>query len=321
MILEFTLLVIGLTCLWGGAELLVKNATLFSRSLGISPIIVGLTVISVGTSAPELVVSIIAAVQDNIGISIGNIVGSNIANIALILGVGALITPLAVRQSWLRIEVPFMMLVTLIFVFMGITGQVIIRFEALTLLLLLAFFLAYVAKSTLREMSEFQELQDSGNGDESTKATLGQQILYFIYSALGIGILITGSKLAVDSGTELAEIWGVSHSIIGLTLIALGTSLPELATTVVSAYRKEIDLAIGNVIGSNIFNLLLIGGVTPLIRPITVDSHLIRLEFPILIVLSLLIWPMMRWRWDVRRTEGVVLLTSYFLFIYFTVTT
>lgn len=319
MILELTLLIVGLICLWGGAEVLVRYATALSRSLGISPIIVGLTVVSVGTSAPELVVSIIAAFENKIGISIGNIIGSNISNLGLILGAGAVITPLIVRASWLTREVPFMIGVTVLFTLFSFTGSRIVWWEGLVLLVFLGIFLSYVARFTLKEMNEFRELVEQDPENTENQATLRQKLIYLLYSCAGVGILILGSQLAVDSGTILADIWGISQSIIGLTLIALGTSLPELATTIVSAYRKEIDLAVGNIIGSNIFNLTLIGGVTPLIREIPIESHLLTVELPILLVLTLIIWPMMRLRWNIQRLEGFVLLASYLLFIYITV--
>lgn len=318
MTFDIVLLVLGLIMLWGGAEMLVKYASLLARMLGVSPVVLGLTVVSLGTSIPELVVSSIAAIKGDIGISIGNIIGSNIANLGLILGVGALITPLDIKTSWVRREVPFMILVTLVFMLCAYTDLEISAAEGLILLAFLSVFLIYVARFTLKEMEEFKELQeDNGHVEKLSPRTVAK---YLLLSLIGIAILIFGSNLAVDSGTHLAEVLGVSDTIIGLTLIAFGTSLPELATTVVSAKRKALDLAVGNVIGSNIFNLALIGGVTPLIRPIPIgeEAKLLSIEFPMLIFISLLIWPIMRIRFDIQRYEGILLLVVYCVFLFLT---
>ncbi len=318
MLIELLLLVSGLALLWLGAEVLVKYASLLARSFGISPLIIGLTVVSIGTSVPELVVSAMATLQGNVGISIGNIVGSNIANIGLILGVGALIFPLQIKKSWVLKEVPLMLLVTAAFTVFAYSGKSITLFEGVILLGFLVLFLVYIARFTLQEMSEFRELAaENGTSQMPWPRKLG----YAVLAGVGIAVLIGGSKLAVRSGAALAEYWGVSDTVIGLTLIAIGTSLPELATTIVSAARKAIDLAVGNIIGSNIFNLALIGGFTALIRPIPTggESPLLDIEIPLLILVSVILWPLMVVRWSIRRAEGLLLLTIYCLFIYLTV--
>lgn len=317
---DILLLVVGLTFLWFGAELLVKYASRLAHLSGVSPLVVGLTVVSLGTSLPELVVSLVAAIRGDMGISIGNIIGSNIANTGLILGVGAVIVPLGIRRSWIRREVPYMLLVTGIFYFFTWTGQAITRPEGLVLLMLLFGFLGYVGRDTLQDMEEFRELQEQA-AEEPATATLRQKLIYLSLAGVGIVVLLGGSHMAVDNGTRLAERLGVSQSIIGLTLIALGTSLPELATTIVSATRNAVDLAVGNIIGSNIFNLALIGGVTSVIREIPVhqEAKLLAVEMPLLCVLSLLLLPMMRIGYRIRRREGVVLLLIYATFLYLTV--
>lgn len=315
---QFVILTFGLALLWAGAEVMVNNSIKLARAQGISPLVIGLTVVSIGTSIPELGVSSLAAFQDNIGISIGNIIGSNIANLGLILGVGALILPLKIKTSWVRREVPYMIFVTIVFLVIAYSGYVILWYEGFVLLALLSLFLLYVGRFTLKEMSEFKEMAEENGVERVPRST---KIKYLAMAFVGIAILLAGSQLSVMSGTKLAGILGVSDSIIGLTLIALGTSLPELATTIVGATRKSVDLVVGNVIGSNIFNLALIGGLTALIRPIPIDleAKLMDIEFPLLIFISLLVWPMMRFRWNIERYEGFILLSIYVVFIYFTI--
>ena len=317
---EIALLGIGLALLWGGAELLVKYASRLARSFGVSPIIIGLTVISVGTSIPELVVSVVAAAKNQVGISIGNIVGSNIANLGLILGVGAVIFPLTIRTTWVKREVPFMIIVTLSFLGMGYFDHTINRLDGIILLILLSFFLIYAARYTFQEMTEFRKIaREQANGVSPPTITY-QRVRSFFLAILGIAILLLGSDWAVRSATRLSEILGVTNTVIGLTLIAFGTSLPELATTVVSALRKEADLALGNIIGSNIFNLSLIGGITALIRPIPLleEAKLLEIEFPLLLFLTLLVWPLMYYRHNVNRFEGALLLSVYVIFLMLT---
>ncbi len=311
MILQFLLLVTGLTFLWGGAELLIRFSSYLAKAMGVSQIIIGLTVVSVGTSLPEFVVSLVAAIQNTMGISIGNIIGSNIANICLILGLGAFIANLQVKKSWVYKEVPVMLGATFLFIFFARTGYIISRPEGLILLICLVLFLAYLSRTSLRQMQEYSRL-NNGKKNISSK----QKILYFILAIVGIIILITGSKITVDAGMSIAKRFGVSDTVIGLTLIAVGTSLPELATTIVGITRHETDIVVGNVIGSNIFNLLFIGGLVSLIKPIPVAPNLFHMEFTFLILSSILIWPIMRIRWNIHRIEGLILLVLYTIFIY-----
>jgi len=313
MIIEFFLLVIGLALLWGGAELLIRYSSLLARGLGVSPVIIGLTVVSIGTSLPEFVVSLIAAIQNTMGISIGNIVGSNIANICLILGVGAFITNLQVKKGWVYKEVPFMIASTLIFLVFTRTGYAINRWEGIILLLLLFTFLSYLSRTSVLQMQEFSE-----NQPQALQITISKKAMYLIFAVIGIAILVSGSKITVDSGTEIARAFGVSDIVIGLTLIAVGTSLPELATTIVGALNKETDIVVGNVIGSNIFNLLFIGGTVATIKPLEIPPDFFGLEFIFLLGTSLLIWPIMRIKWNIQKLEGFILLTFYFLFVVLT---
>lgn len=310
MFLQFVLLSLGLILLWGGAELLIRNSSALARTFGVSPMIIGLTIVSIGTSLPEFVVSLMAALQNTMGMSIGNIVGSNIANICLILGIGAFLTNLQVQKGWVYKEVPFMIIATLVFLFFARTQYIIDRWEGLLLLFLLLLFLIYLSRASVLQMQDFfDKKQNIGKIRTSRKS------IYLLLTLIGMGILITGSKITISSGMVLARTFGVSDIVIGLTLIALGTSLPELATTIIGAIRKETDIVVGNIIGSNIFNLLFIGGTIATIKPFQIPSDFFGFEIIFLLGASLLIWPFMRFQWNVHRIEGAVLLIIYFLFI------
>ena len=310
MFLQFVLLSLGLILLWAGAELLIRNSSALARTFGVSPMIIGLTIVSIGTSLPEFVVSLMAALQNTMGMSIGNIVGSNIANICLILGIGAFLTNLQVRKGWVYKEVPFMIIATLVFLFFARTQYIIDRWEGLLLLFLLLLFLIYLSRASVLQMQDFSDKKQNIG-----KIRTSRKSIYLLLTLIGMGILITGSKITISSGMVLARTFGVSDIVIGLTLIALGTSLPELATTIIGAIRKETDIVVGNIIGSNIFNLLFIGGTIATIKPFQIPSDFFGFEIIFLLGASLLIWPFMRFQWNVHRIEGAVLLIIYFLFI------
>jgi cation:H+ antiporter len=331
MILNLIYLILGLAILWGGAELLIRYSSILARSLGVSPVIIGLTVVSIGTSLPEFVVSLIAAIQNTMGISIGNIIGSNIANIGLILGIGGVLSCLKVKKNWvykevpfmlfcLKVkknwvykEVPFMLFCTLIFVIFARTNFNLGRMEGFILISILILFLAYLSRTSILQMRQYEK-----NSQKENQINLNRKLLYLFFSILGIILLIVGSKTTVSAGQEIAREIGVSDTVIGLTLIAVGTSLPELATTIVGILKKETDIVVGNVIGSNIFNLLFIGGAVPIIKPIPISNHLFETEIPILVGLSFIIWPFMRIRWNIQRYEGIILLMFYLVFILLT---
>ena len=310
MIIQFILLFFGLALLWGGAELLIRYSSALARSMGVSPIIIGLTIVSIGTSLPEFVVSLIAAMQNTMGISIGNIIGSNIANMGLILGIGALIVNLEVKKEWVYKEIPFMLFATFLFTLFARTNYTLGRIEGSILFLFLILFLGYLYRASMLQIRKSED-----NKQKESQLNPNTKLLYFLLAILGIAFLIYGSKTTVNAGIKIASTLGVNETVIGLTLIAVGTSLPELATTIVGILKNENDIVVGNVIGSNIFNLLFIGSAVPLIQPIQISTHLFEKEFYILIGLSVLIWPIVRIRWNVQRIEGLILLVIYILFI------
>lgn len=313
MLLQFLILTFGLTFLWGGAELLVRNASALGQRVGISPTVIGLTVVSIGTSLPEFVVSLTAALKNTMGISIGNIIGSNIANIGLILGLSAILTTLKVKRRWVFKEVPAMITFTIFFTLFAYTGFQIGRLEGVVLIIFLLAFLYYLLGSSSQEMLESKEFSKSAVEGENDSAS--QIFLMLFLSATGIVFLVGGSYATVSAGEKIAQALGVSDTVIALTLIAVGTSLPELATSVVGIFRHETDIVVGNIIGSNIFNLLFIGGTVSIIRPIPIERELFFVEFPTLLLLSILVWPFMRIKWNIHRVEGIILLIIYIVFV------
>lgn len=262
MILEFVLLVVGLLLLIKGADWLVENASAFARKKNISDLAIGLTIVAFGTSAPELVVNVVAAYQGHEDIVFGNIIGSNNFNLFFILGVAGLITPLLVQQSTVWKEIPISLLAAVVLFFLvnnffmdeqGNLG----RWDGFILILFFLAFLFYVYK-------QLQGVPSSSSHTIKDRSNL--KILAFIL--LGLAGLIIGGRLVVDSAMGIAETMGVSEKIIGVTIVAAGTSLPELATSVIAAFKKNNDIAVGNIVGSNIFNIFFILGLSSLVRPI-----------------------------------------------------
>lgn len=261
MILQIFLLIIGLLLLVKGADWLVEGASNMAKKKNISDLAIGLTIVAFGTSAPELVVNVIASAQGYQDIVFGNIIGSNNFNLFMILGIAGLITPLMVQSSTVKKEIPFsfgaaLLLFILANNFKGTPGFL-TRFEGLFLLVIFGLFLLYV----------YKQLQNSPSTIVTYTSSLPTWKIW-VFILLGLTLLIVGGRLVVSSGIEMATELGVSQTIIGLTIIAAGTSLPELATSVVAAVKKNNDIAIGNIIGSNIFNILFILGVSALIKPI-----------------------------------------------------
>ncbi|MCC5789649.1 MAG: calcium/sodium antiporter, partial [Opitutales bacterium] len=279
-----------------------------SRKLGISPLVIGLTVVSIATSMPELFTSIVASLQDAQGLVIGNIVGSNISNIGLILGLSALFCPLVVRVRVIKREMPALVVITLLFCFLAYWGSGFSRFDGFLLLLCVGGYLFYF----FNEYRQKPELLAAELTEEETPYRLSP-ILFLLIG--GTFLLTIGADTLVAGATEMALRWGVSDVLIGLSLVAIGTSLPELATSVAAALRKQTDICVGNIIGSNVFNLVLIGGFTALVFPFPVESLLLRLEIPIMLGLTLLLWPFVTSGKIISRREGVALLFLFTCFL------
>jgi len=296
-------LISGIVVLYFGAEWLVRGASKLASALGVSPIVVGLTVVSLGTSAPELVVCVVAALQGNPGLAIGNVMGSNLANIGLILGLTSLVHPLGVNHRVVWREMPIMLLITFS-IYPIAFDRVLSRMDGFMLLVTLLAYLFWVFRS-----GQPEEIESSHGPRDSTTSVVSLKDIGQV--ALGSTFLVLGGYCIVTGAVEVASTLGVSEVIIGLTVVAIGTSLPELATSLVAAMRQEVDIAVGNIIGSNIFNLTAILGTTAVVRPIMIPETVLSRELAGVVFMSLLLLPILRSGWQIKRWEGALLLTAY----------
>lgn len=305
MLIDFLLVAAGVVLLYLGGEGLVSGSSALARKIGMSPLVVGLTVVAFGTSAPELAATLAAALQGTPEVAFGNVVGSNIFNVGLILGLAAVLQPLPAGGRFLRREMPFMIgvsLLLLVLVGNGVVG----RLEGVLLLALLAGYLWVMLKKDEESARAALEIVEE-HGEP-----VGPVWPSVVRVVVGIGALVLGAKLLVTGSVSLARAAGISERVIGLTLVALGTSLPELASSLVAAARKEADILLGNVVGSNIFNVLAIMGATSLVVPI----HVVMREgawadLTVMLGLSLLLWPFLRSHRRLERWEGAVLLAAF----------
>ena len=293
-----------------GAEGLIRGSSNLAIKIGITPLVVGLTVVAFGTSTPELVVSLKAALLGNSSISLGNVVGSNIANIALILGVAALIRPLDVHAKVIMREIPIMIGISILLLLLLIDGEL----GFLDGLIFVIGLIVYLVVNVLIARKEKNPEIDS-EFSEGLKSKLGIPVSIVLMIA-GLGLLILGANLFVQSAVAIAKIFNVSDAIIGLTIVAIGTSLPELITSIVAAYKKEADIAIGNVVGSNIFNILGILGITALIIPIS-SVGISYVDLGVMLFTAIILFPLSRTGFSFSRFEGALLLAGYGGYIYY----
>ena len=316
MLADAGMFVAGLVALYFGAEWLVRGAARLARALGISAIVIGLTIVAFGTSAPELVVTTLAALRGQPDVAVGNVVGSNIVNIALILGLSAAVSAVRVQPGIIMREMPIMIAAAVALVVLGADG-LIGRADATVLVAAFIAFLLYMLRIARRgeptpaletEFEEFEEL----SGHLPTGTNRMRDVLLI---AVGLVGLVVGAELLVRSAVSVARAAGVSELVIGLTIISIGTSLPELATSVVAALRGEADIAVGNVVGSNIFNVLAVLGIAPLIHPIAVDRSLYGLEMWVMLGLSVALPVLCRTGMRLARIEGALLVAGYLAFL------
>ena len=299
-------LIAGLGLLYLGAQILVKGGAALALRLGLNALVVGLTVIAYGTSSPEMVVSVSASLQDNGAIAIGNVVGSNICNIALILGVCALVSPLSASAQIIRREIPIMIGVSVVLAAM-LWDEQLSRLEGGGLFAGIVVYTVLTVRDARAETKGKAE-QEYGEDFPAGSMGLGKSVLLVV---AGLGVLVVASQLFVGGAVVLAKSWGVTEAVIGLTVVAVGTSLPEFATSLVAAVRGHGDVAIGNVVGSNIFNVLGILGIAALINPID-TSGLSRVDLATMVVAALAMLPAARSGGVISRLEGAVLLFAYF---------
>ena len=307
MFIDLLLILLSVAVLFLSAEGVVRGSTRLARALGIRPLVVGLTVVALGTSAPEMVVTLIAAQRGQIALGLGNIVGSNIANIALIIGLAALVRPLPARPILLRRDLPILTLTMTAYFGMAWFGAI-QRWQAAILLAGIVGFCTLLTRQAIRDSRSNSAGKDRPIG--SLAAGNGLLLL------AGLGGLIVAGHFLVQSSTRLARQFGISETVIGLTLVAFGTSVPEIATSIVAVLRGQPDIALGNVVGSNIFNVLLVQGAAALFfQPFGVDRDLLQLEFPLMVALSVLLFLMLRIRPRIYRWQGILLLLVYLLFL------
>ncbi|MFN3390710.1 MAG: calcium/sodium antiporter [Meiothermus ruber] len=309
-VLNLLLIASGIVLLYFGGEALVKNAVVLARSWGISTMVVGLTVVAFGTSSPELAASLAAALTGSPAIAIGNVVGSNILNILLILGVTALLAPIRAQAQFIKREVPIMIgAALLLFVFLYFDQQI-TRWEGLFSMALLGLYIWFLYRSSISESADVLEEFDQEYGQP---AKTGWQT--YVGLVLGLALLGVGARLLTIGAVELARAFGVPELIIGLTIVALGTSLPEVAASITAALRREPDIALGNIVGSNVFNILGILGLTALVQPVGLPWEGIQRDMWVMLLASVLLWPFLATGSRLGRREGGVFLGLYVAYV------
>ena len=301
----------GFALLVWGADRFVDGASATARNLGVSPLIIGLTIVGFGTSAPEMLVSAMAAWQGNPALGIGNAIGSNITNIGLVLGVTALITPLIVKSETLRREYPLMFIIMLVGLMLLLDGEM-NRLDGIILVIGLVLMVLWMIRISLRR--DHDPMEDEFD-KEIPRLSTGKALFWL---AVGLILLLGSSRMLVWGAVNIAEAMGISDLVIGLTIVAIGTSLPELAASVMSALRNEPDIAIGNVIGSNMFNLLAVLGLPGIIHPIVLEPEILSRDYFYMIGLSIALFVMaygFRGQGRINRVEGLILLIAYFVYL------
>lgn len=292
------LLIAGFALLIKGADWFVDGAAGIAARFGIPQLVIGLTIVAMGTSAPEAAVSITAAKAGNAGITIGNVLGSNIMNILVILGITSVITAIAVQKSTIRYELPFMLVITLLLMWLGWTGNEIVFWEGVVLWVFFLIYLTYLFIMAKKGQADEEE--------EKNRA-LWLQIVMLVAGVAGI---VLGSDLTVDNASKIAAALGMDDRLIGLTIVAFGTSLPELVTSITAATKGKADIAIGNIVGSNIFNILFVVGTTALITPVTFKSNFL-VDSVVAIAAGVLLWIGVWKEQKLKRPVGIIMLVAY----------
>jgi cation:H+ antiporter len=304
------LFIAGLVCLIVGAEALVRGASRLAAAFGLSPLVIGLTVVAFGTSSPELAVSIKSALSDQASIGVGNVVGSNIFNILFILGLSALIVPLAASQQLVRFDVPLMIAISLLVLVYSLDG-IFSRTEGLTLVAGLVIYISFLMMQSRRETVGAPDADTKEHRLEVNKKYSRVKDIAFVL--FGLALLVLGSRWLVDSAVVFAQYLGVSEIVIGLTIVAAGTSLPEVVTSVIAAIRGERDIAVGNVVGSNIFNILSVLGIASVLAPegIHVSPAVTGFDIPVMIAVAFACLPIFYTGGVISRLEGALFLGYY----------
>lgn len=309
----YVLLVLGFALLIKGADFFVDGASNIARLLRVSPMLIGLTIVAFGTSAPEAMVSIIAALDGRGDVALGNVVGSNIFNITLVVGIAAFLYPLKVQTETIKKEIPFTLISSIVLLVLmsdvalqGLAANSITRSDGLIFLLFFSIFMYYVIEIALKNRKQEAE-------DVETPENLkwGKNIAF---SVLGLIAIILGGQLVVENATEIAFTLGMSETLVGLTIVAIGTSLPELATSITAALKKESEIALGNIVGSNIFNILFVLGASSVITPLSFDGKVF-IDIYILIVLTVVLLLFSRTGFRIGKREGILLVLFYVAYL------
>lgn len=298
--MEYLLLVVGFVLLIKGADFFVEGSSSVAKRLRVPSLIIGMTIVAMGTSLPECAVSVSASIAGKNGLAISNAVGSNIFNLMVVCGVCALFCPLAVEASTLKKEFPFSILIAILLLVFGVTGMLVGHLEGILLLVVFTFFILWMIQSARKARSEAEE-------EEYEILPIWKCIVFIIGGTAGIAV---GGQLVVDSASTIAKNFGMTDTLIGLTIVAFGTSLPELVTSVVAARKNEVDMALGNVIGSNIFNILFVLGIAAAISPIGFKMENI-IDIAVLVGMSALVWIFAWTKQKLTRLEGSIMLLLY----------
>lgn len=297
ILVQILLLAVGFFMLMKGADWFVEGSAGIARKMGIPQLVIGLTIVAMGTSAPEAAVSINASIKGNSEIAIGNVVGSNILNILIILGISVLLATIKIQKSTFRYEIPFMIFVTVILIALGMTGEYVDRIEGVILWGLFILYLLYLFRLAKQGVTE----------EDQEERPIWKLLLFMIAGGI---LVIWGSDVTVDSATKIAKTIGLSERFIGLTIVALGTSLPELVTSVIAARKGNADIAIGNIVGSNIFNILFVIGTASIIAPVMYKSVFL-FDGIIAVLAGVLLWISVAKTQSLRKPWGIVMLLSY----------
>jgi len=306
------MLIAGFISLYIGAEWLVKGASRLARLMGLSPLLIGLTVVAFGTSAPELLVSLVSAIKGKNMIAVGNVVGSNICNMALVLGMASLLHPIICQREIIRRDIPIMIIISAYLIIISLDSKI-SRFDGLVLFLSLIFYTIFNYYGDKKKQKHIVLLEDIKLKKEIKKST---QIFLIV---VGILFVVMGARIVVSGAETLMKLFGISERVIGLSIIAFGTSLPELATSIVASYRRHMDISIGNLIGSNAFNIMCVLGFTSLINPISLPGGLFKtklfIDYMIMIFISIIPWFLIKKELLMNRKKGLLLLGFYVAYI------
>ena len=305
MTIGFTYLIIGSVVLFYGADWIIKGGSQLAKYFGLSTIVIGLTVVAFGTSLPELVVSLAAALEGSPTIAVGNVIGSNIANVGLVLGLSSLVFPLTIKFTQIKIDLSIYMIVCLLFTYFCMDGEI-IRMEGL---ILFACIIAY----TWFAIRHPAKKKDPQIDQINPNVPLSKTLLLILFGILSLSF---GANIFITGAIDIARYFGISEVVIGMTIVALGTSLPELATSVIAAFRKESAISIGNIIGSNLFNLLSVIGLVSMISPLESPKEIIHFEIPYMVVYGLVLVPISLMPQPIHRGTALLLLLGYGMFIF-----